>query len=180
MNRIPPVDSSKAEGKTKEALEKIKTKLGRVPNVFKIMANAPAVVDMYLGMSGGLAGGVLSPKVREAIALAVAEDNKCDYCLAAHSAMAKQAGFTADEIRAARGAKAKDPKEDAIVRFAKKLSANRGNVTDRDLAEARKAGVTDEEILEIIAIVSVNIFTNYLNHVADTAIDFPKPEPVQG
>lgn len=180
MSRIQPIDVEKAEGKTKEVLEKIKGKLGRVPNIFKTMAIAPAVVEMYLGMSGALNECVLSPKVREKIALAVGQDNQCDYCLAAHSAIGKNIGLTPEEVLMAREAKAADPKEHAIIGFAKKISQNRGNVTDQDIAEAKKAGVTGQEIVEIIAVVSLNIFTNYFNHVADPAIDFPKAEPLKG
>ncbi len=179
MNRIPPVDIEKAEGKTKEVLEKIKAKSGRVPNIFKTMAHAPSAVEMYLGMNGALAGCVLSPKLREKIALAVAEDNHCDYCLAAHSAIGKGAGLSPEEIQKAREGVAADPKENAIVQFAKKISSNRGNVTDQELVGVRKAGVTDQEMIETLAVVSLNLFTNYFNHVADPAIDFPRTEPLR-
>jgi uncharacterized peroxidase-related enzyme len=143
------------------------------------MAAAPAAVEMYLGMSGALAGCVLPPRVREMIALAVAEDNQCGYCLAAHSAIGKGAGLTPEEIQKARAAKASDPRENAVLTFAKKISSNRGNVTDQDVADARTAGITDQELIEIIAVVSLNLFTNYFNHVADPAIDFPKTEPLR-
>jgi len=135
-------------------------------------------LQAYLGLSGAFADAKLSLKVREQIALAVGEDNQCHYCVAAHSAIGKHAGLTPEEIEAGRRAKSPDPKTNAILQFAKRLSANRGNITDPELAEARKAGCSDEEILEIIAAVSLNLFTNYVNHVADTAIDFPQALPL--
>ncbi len=174
MSRIQPLDPEKAQGKAKELLDVIKTKSGRVPNIFKTMAHSPVALQAYLGLSGAFAGAKLSPKIREQIGLVVGEDNQCGYCVAAHSAIGKLSGLTPEEIEASRRARAKDPKTDAILKFAKRLSANRGNITDSELAETHKAGCSDEEILEIITAVALNLFTNYVNHVADTAIDFPQ------
>ena len=172
------IDPNTAQGKAKELLDVIKAKSGRVPNILKTMAHSPAALQAYLGLSGAFADAKLPLKVREQIALAVGEDNKCHYCVAAHSAIGKHAGLTPEEIEAGRRAKSPDPKTDAILRFAKRLSAQRGNITDPELAEVRKAGCSDEEILEIITAVSLNLFTNYINHVADTAIDFPQVLPL--
>lgn len=179
MSRIQPLDPEKVQGKAKELLDTIKTKSGRVPNIFKTMAHSSVALQAYLGMSGAFAGSVLPVKVREQIALVVGEDNQCHYCVAAHSAIGKHAGLTAEEIENARRAKAADPKTAAILTLAKKLSANRGNVIDQDIEVARKASCSDEEIIEVIAAVALNLFTNYFNHVADPAIDFPKAVPLQ-
>lgn len=179
MSRIQPVDPEKIQGKAKDLLETIKAKSGRVPNILKTMAHSPAALQAYGGFSGALANAVLPPKVREQIALAVAEDNQCHYCIAAHAAIGKHGGLTESEIEDARRGKAVDPKANALVGFAKKLSAQRGNVTDQDLAMIRKAGCSDEEIIEVVAVVALNLFTNYFNHVADPAIDFPQPLPLQ-
>ena len=178
MSRIQPLEPEKTQGKVKELLNTIKAKLGRTPNIFKIMAHSPVALQSYLGLSGAFADAKLPPKVREQIALAVGEDNQCHYCVAAHSAIGKLAGLTPEEIESSRLAKASDPKTNAILRLAKKLSSNRGNITDLELAGARKAGCSDGEILEIITAVVLNLFTNYINHVADTAIDFPQAPPL--
>lgn len=178
MSRIPLFDLGQAQGKTRELLDTVKAKMGRVPNIFKTMAHSPVALQAYLGMSGAFAEAKLPSKMREQIALAVGEDNQCHYCVAAHAAIGKLSGMTPEEIEAGRRAKSPDPKTDAVLKFAKKLSANRGNVTDPDLAEVRKAGFSDEEVLEIIAVVSLNLFTNYINHVAETALDFPQVPPL--
>jgi len=178
MSRIQPIDPNTAQGKTKELLDAIKAKSGRVANILKTMAHSPVALQAYMGLSGALADAKLPLKVREQIALAVGEDNQCHYCVAAHSAIGKHAGLTPEEIEAGRRAKSLDPKTDAILKFAKKLSAQRGNITDGELAEVRKAGCSDEEIFEIITAVALNLFTNYVNHVADTAIDFPQALPL--
>lgn len=178
MSRIQPLDPEKAQGKTQELLAVIKAKSGRVPNILKTMAHSPVALQAYLGLSGAFADAKLPLKVREQIALAVGEDNHCHYCVAAHSAIGKLSGLTPEEIEGGRRAQSTDPKTDAILKFAKRLSANRGNITDPELAEARKAGCSDEEIFEIVTAVSLNLFTNYVNHVADTAIDFPQVPPL--
>jgi len=178
MSRIQPLDPEKAQGKTRELLATIKAKMGRIPNVLKTMAHSPVALQAYLGLSGVFADAKLPLKTREQIALAVGEDNQCHYCVAAHSAIGKLSGLIPEEIEAGRRAKSQDPKTNAILKFAKKLSANRGNITDPELAEVRKAGCSDEEILEIVTAVALNLFTNYINHVADTAIDFPQVSPL--
>ena len=178
MSRIQPLDPEKTKGKAQELLAAIKAKSGRVPNIMKTMAHSPVALQAYLGLSGAFADAKLSPKVREQIALAVGEDNQCHYCVAAHSAIGKLSGLTPEEIESGRRAESGDPKTDAILRFAKKLSANRGNITDPELAEVRKAGCSDEEVLEIVTALALNLFTNYVNHVANTAIDFPKASPL--
>jgi len=178
MERILPLDPEKTQGKTRELLAAIKAKSGRVPNIFKVMAHSPTALQAYLGLSGAFAEAKLPLRVREQIALTVGEDNQCHYCVAAHSAIGKLSGLTPEEIEAGRRARSPEPKTDAILKFAKSLSANRGNIADLEWTEIRKAGCSDEEILEIIAAVSLNLFTNYVNHVAETAIDFPKVPPL--
>ena len=178
MSRIQPLDPEKAQGKTQELLTAIKAKSGRVPNILKTMAHSSVALQAYMGLSGAFADAKLPLKLREQIALAVGEDNQCHYCVAAHSAIGKLSGLTPEEIEAGRRANSRDPKTDAIFKFAKRLSSHRGNITDPEWAEIRKAGCSDEEILEIITAVSLNLFTNYVNHVAETAIDFPQVLPL--
>lgn len=178
MTRIQAIAPDTATGKAKELLDAVKAKLGMVPNMASTMANAPAVLEGYLGLSGALAKGTLSAKVREQIALTVAQRNSCDYCLAAHSTIGKMVGLTEEQILDSRHGKAIDSKADAILRLAGLLVDNRGQVTDRELEEARTAGLNDATIAEVVASVALNIFTNYFNHVADTEIDFPKAAPL--
>jgi len=156
----------------------VKGKLGLVPNMTRAMANAPAVLDGYLQFSGALGHGALPAKTREQIALAVGQENGCEYCLAAHSAIGKMVGLTADQIRDSRHGTAVDPKSDALIRFARTVVATKGRVSSGDLQAVRDAGFDDGAIAEVVANVALNVFTNYFNHVADTDIDFPKAEPI--
>jgi uncharacterized peroxidase-related enzyme len=149
-----------------------------VPNMTRAMATAPAVLDGYLQFSGALAQGALSAKVREQIALAVAEANGCDYCLAAHTVGGKIVGLTTDQIRDSRLGTAVDGKTDALVRFARRVVEARGRVSDADLAAVRVAGWGDGAVGEVVANVALHVFTNYFNLVNDTELDFPSAAPL--
>lgn len=173
MTRIPALDPATATGKQKTLLDAVQKKLGRVPNLMRTLAQSPAALDGYLALSGALATGSLEPKVREQIALTTAEANLCDYCLSAHTAIGGMVGLSTDEVAAARQATAQNPKTNAILKLARSIVVNRGEIADSDLAAARAAGVGDGEIVETTVHVALNILTNYVNHVADTVVDFP-------
>ena len=178
MPRIQPVNIESAQGATAEVLNATKKKMGMVPNIVGTMANSPAVANAYLGFSGALAGGSLPAALREKIALVVGQENSCDYCLSAHTAIGKMSGLSEDDILQARRGTASNSQDAAAIEFARKLVANRGNVADADLEAVRSAGFGDGEIAEIVANVALNLFTNYFNHVTDPEIDFPVASPL--
>lgn len=178
MSRIHQIVPESATGKAKELLDAVKGKLGLVPNMTRAMANAPAVLEGYLSLSGALGKGALSAKDRERIALAVGQANGCEYCLAAHSTIGKMVGLTADQILDSRRGTSVESKSAAIVQFARQVLDKQGRLSDADLADARVAGLDDAAIAEVVGNVALNIFTNYFNHVAATDIDFPKAEPI--
>jgi uncharacterized peroxidase-related enzyme len=174
MSRLHTVDPAVAQGKAKELLDAVKAKMGAVPNLTRVMANSPAVLEAYLGFSGALAGGSsLGGRLREQIALAVGQANGCEYCLAAHNFLAKRAGVDDDRRIANRLGGDPDPKTDAALKFARRVVERRGQVSDQDVAAVRDAGWSDAEIAEIVAETSLNVFTNWLNNTARTVVDFP-------
>src|SRR5512146_1440160 len=107
--RIPAVDPSSATGKARELFDEIQNKMGRVPNITKTMANSPAALRGYLDLNGALADGFLSPQLREQLALAIGEANRCEYCISAHTAIGKMVGLDENDLSAARQSKADDP-----------------------------------------------------------------------
>lgn len=174
MPRLNPIQPDQATGKAKELLDAVQAKLKITPNMTRVMANSPSVLQGYLSFSGALAGGALDAKLREQIALEVGEQNACQYCVSAHTAIGKMTGLTDAEIEAARSASAASPKNAAALKFASQLVALRGRIADVDFDTVRRAGFTDAEIAEIIAHVALNIFTNYFNNAAAVEVDFPK------
>ena len=174
MSRINPVSMESAPAAAKPLLEAVQKKLGVTPNMMKTMAHAPGVLEAYLNFSGALAKGTLDGKTREAIALRVAQSNECGYCLSAHSLLGQKSGLSTDDVSAARHGKASNAKLGAILVLADAINTKQGHITDADFAAAKSAGVNDAEIAEVIGNVSLNVFTNYFNHVTDPEIDFPR------
>lgn len=179
MSRIQPIAHNDATGPAKDLLDAVKAKMGGTPNLLRTMAHAPAVLKSYLEFSGALGDSTLSPAVREQIALAVANANKCHYCTSAHTMIGKKAGLTDAQAVAAQRGEADDPKTQAIITFGLAVSEKRGWVNDDDVKAASDAGVTEPEILETVAVVVFNLLTNYLNHVIETEVDFPKVDLVE-
>lgn len=173
MQRIASLTLDTAPEASKPLLQAVKGQIGMVPNLFGVFANAPAVLQGYLGLSGALGAGKLDKGLREQLALTVAGRNSCDYCASAHTLMGKGAGVAADELAQNLKGTSANSKTQAALTFANKIVEARGNLADADLAAVRAAGYTDEEVVEIIAHVVANIFTNYFNHIAATVIDFP-------
>ena len=170
----PPPRSTPRRAASQPLLEAVKKQLGIVPNLFRVVANSPAALEGYLGLSGALDKGALPAPTRERIALAVAEINGCNYCLSAHTYLGKNLAKLDDaEIAANRNGASNDPKADAAVRFAVKVVRERGHVSDADLRAVKTAGYDDAQVIEIVLHVALNTWTNYVNEVAKTEIDFP-------
>lgn len=174
MPNIAPIDRKNPAAEVAPQLEAVRGKLGVVPNLIATLAHSPAALNAYLGLSEAASKGRLAPRDRERIALAVGQANGCDYCLSAHTLIGRNAGLTEDEIVAARRGASAEPKSAAVLRLATAIVAGRGHVSAAELDAARAAGLDDAAILDVLANVVLNIFTNYANHLADTAIDFPK------
>lgn len=172
MAQIDPVTNP--TGKAAELLEVVKKKLGMVPNMMGALASSPAALEAYLNFSGALGQSSLSPALREKIALVVSEINGCDYCLAAHTKFASMFKVSDDDIAASRKGESRDPKEQAALVFSAKLVKTGGRVNKDDVDALRAAGFDSAGIADIVAVVSLNVFTNYFNHTADTEIDFPR------
>ncbi len=170
---ISALDPASLQGPAKGLLDAVQASLGVTPNLFRVVAHSPAALGGLLGLNGALAKGQLPARLREQIALAVAEINRCDYCLSAHSYLASRAGLSPAEIAAARDGQSTDPKANAAIHFAALVTKNRGQVGEDNLSQLRQAGFSDGEIVEIIAHTALNTFTNYINVALGTEIDFP-------
>lgn len=169
-----PASIEAAPEASRPLLSAVEKQLGVVPNLFRLVAKSPAALEGYLGMHGALAKGTLPAATRERIALAVAEQNACDYCLSAHTYLGKNLAKLDDaEIERNRSGGSKDARADAAVRFAVHVVRQRGRVDAADFEAVRLAGYTDAQIIEIVQHVALNTWTNYINNVARTDIDFP-------
>ena len=173
MTRIALVSPADTTGERQQLLAQIQGAFGATPNMFKAVANSTAALKSMWGSFGALGGGVIGAKLGEQIAVAIADRNECDYCLAAHTALGRKAGATAEEMSAAQAGQSADPKTAAALRFATAIVNNRAQIGDGDVAALRQAGFDDEAIVEIMAHVALNLFTNYVNVALQVPVDFP-------
>lgn len=173
MSRIAIPSRAEAPEAARPLLDAVEKQLGSVPNLFRLLAQSPAALEGFLGLNGAL-GRTLNGRLRESVALAVAQSNGCDYCLSAHSYLGTNlAKLDAAEIARNRAGGSSDQRSEAALRFALRIVETRGRVNDAELAEIRNAGFSEAQLVEIVGLVAVNVFTNYLNNLAETDIDFP-------
>lgn len=171
--RISVPEPQAAPAGSQPALAQIQSAFGGVPQMFRAVSNSPAALQSMWAAFGALGAGVIPARLGEQIAVAVADRNRCDYCLAAHTALGRKAGASAEQMAAAQSGKSDDPRTAAALSFALKLVEARGQVADADVAGLREAGFNDEEIVEIVAHVALNLFTNYINVPFAVPVDFP-------
>jgi len=173
MARVNLVKPIEATGNAKTTLDHIQRAFGVVPAMFQAVANSEVALKSMWGSFGALAGGKLSPVLKEQLAVAIADRNACEYCLAAHTALGQKAGASAQAMSAAQHGKSDDPQTAAALTFALKLVDARGQIGDEDVKALGAAGFDDEALVEIIAHVALNLFTNYINVALAVPVDFP-------
>lgn len=174
MTRVAIVTPQTATGQARTLLDTVQSDLGMVPNFIRVLANSPAALAGFLGLHGIAGAGALDMLTRERIALAVAEQNACQYCVSAHTAIGRKAGLDGAEMLANRQGRSADAKAEAALTFARALVEHTGDVTAAEVEAVRAAGHSDAEIVEIIAHVALNIFTNLIGKATKVEIDFPK------
>ncbi|GAB2480205.1 peroxidase-related enzyme [Promicromonospora xylanilytica] len=173
MSTVHLVEHESTTGSVKDQLDQIHAAFGTVPAMFRAVANSPAALTSMWSSFGAFAGGTLGPALGEQVAVAVANRNSCEYCLAAHTALGRKAGLSREELTAAQEGASDDPRTAALLGFALKVVEQRGQVTPEDVQAVRDQGWGDEHIVEVIAQVALNLFTNYVNIALDVPVDFP-------
>ena len=173
MSNISLFTPDLATGTQKELFAQIGNAFGTVPNMFRAIGNSPAALQAMFGFFGALGQGKIGARLGEQIAVMVADINRCEYCLAAHTLLGQKAGLTAEDMARAQSGVSHDAKTQAVLVFADKLVKNRAQVSVADIQAVRDAGFNDQDIAEILAHVALNIFTNYTNVAFNVPVDFP-------
>lgn len=173
MSHVPLVARESATGAVRAQLDEIHDAFGTVPTMFRAVAQSPAALTSLWGSFGALSGGTLGAAVGEQIAVAVANRNACEYCLAAHTALGRKAGVSREALAAAQDGDSDDPRTAALLRFALTVVEQRGQVTADDVQAVRDQGWGDEHVVEVLAHVALNLFTNYVNIALAVPVDFP-------
>jgi uncharacterized peroxidase-related enzyme len=175
MSRLTTIRPEEATGAAAEVFAKIKKAVGKVPNTYATVGtHSPEALSAALAFDAAVAASTLGKADIEVIKLAVSEYVGCDYCVAAHTLMGKLAGLSADDMKQVRaGVATGDAKRDALVTYVRTLVGTRGTVPEAVFDAVRAAGYTERQIIEInLAIASIT-FTNLVNRVNDTTLDFP-------
>ncbi|MBH1988127.1 MAG: peroxidase-related enzyme [Burkholderiales bacterium] len=173
MSRVN-LQPQQAPAASQPLLAQINQAFGATPNMFKAVANSPAALQSMWAAFGALGTGTLGAKLGEQIAVAIANRNRCEYCLAAHTVLGQNAGASATEMAAAQVGQSDDPRTAAALRFALKVVTDRAQLADGDVAELHEVGFKDEQVVEILAHVALNLYTNYINVALNVPVDFPK------
>ncbi|NZA27784.1 peroxidase-related enzyme [Luteimonas sp. SJ-92] len=173
MSRIPLVDPATTTPDRQALLAEIHAAFGATPNMFRAVANSPAALRSMWGAFGALGGGALPARLGEQVAVAIANRNACEYCLAAHTVLGRKAGASAEEMSEAQDGRSADPKTAAALRFALAVVEQRGQVDAAEVQALRAAGFDDGEVVELLAHVALNLFTNYVNVALAVPVDFP-------
>lgn len=173
MSRVALVSPADAPADSQPLLDEITQAFGVTPAMFRAVANSPAALSMMWAGFGALGGGRLGPQLGEQIAVLVADRNACEYCLAAHTALGRKAGSSTEEMAEAQAGRSADPRTAAVLRVVEKLVEDRAQLTDDDVASLRAVGLDDEEVVEVVAHVALNLFTNYVNVALAVPVDFP-------
>jgi len=156
----------------------LQKRAGKVPNLYATMGHSAFALKGFMNLEDTLNGGVFSAKEREAIALVVSEVNSCEYCLAGHTLLAMKRGFSKEETLEIRRGQVADPKLNSIIQLAKAVTETKGKSTDGYLDAFYDAGFDDGAVMELIGLVMVRLFTNYVFALTNVPIDFPLADPL--
>ena len=168
------LDTSRSPAASQALLQQVHQAFGATPHMFKAVANSPAALQSMWAAFGALGQGTLGAALGEQIAVAVANRNRCEYCLAAHTVLGRNAGVSPEAMAQAQVGLSTDPRTQAALTFALKVVEQRSQLTDGDVAALHEVGFTDEQAMEILAHVALNLFTNYVNVAFDVPVDFPR------
>ena len=172
MTTFPVHSSETAPEASKPILVAAQKKFGFVPNLIRVMAEAPAAAEAYTAVMGIFESASLSDAEKQTVLLSVSFVNKCEYCVAAHSLIAGMKGVPAEIIEALRsGATLPDSRLDALAVLTRSIVETRGWPSEAAREAFFAAGYGASEYLEVIVGVTVKTLSNYVNHAADTPLD---------
>lgn len=177
--RIKPYDPGGGSDRADRALQGISRMFGGyIPNMHKVMANSPAMIEAFEAMRRLLQRSKISPLERELISIEVSRRNGCEYCMSVHKYLAARLRLSDEDItRAARGRLVVDQHAALVQRATHNILDRKGRLTDQQLEGFREQGLGDDELVEIIAVIGWYVMSTYTNNLAQTEIDelFQKP-----
>jgi len=178
MKNITVPSRNQVSAGSQVSFDLLQRRMGKVPNLYATMGYSEYALTAFLDLDATLNKGAFSPKEREAVSLIVSEINGCAYCLAGHTVAAIRRGFTKDETLGIRRGKTNDPKLDAVIQLAASISENKGHAEESLLDAFYDAGFDDGALMELVGLISLRVFTNYVFALTKIPIDFPAADPI--
>jgi uncharacterized peroxidase-related enzyme len=168
-----PLTVATAPEASKPILENIQKVYGFVPNLMATFANSPAVLQGYLAMDASFEKGTFTPVERQLILLAASEENKCGYCAAAHSTIAKAflhaPAETIDAVRV--GKPLADKKQNALVNLVREIVRERGFASSATVNAFLATGYEKPQVMELLLGVALKTVSNYLDRLSPATLD---------
>lgn len=172
MTAFKPHDLESVPEGSRETLAQVKQKYGFVPNLMGVLAESPAALNAYLSLGALVEKSSFTPVEQQALFLAVSVENRCEYCVSAHSAIAKMQQVPEQALEALRQeGRIEDPRLQALSRFAREVVRQKGWVSEEEVEQFLSAGFTKAQMLEVLVVVAMKTLSNYTNHIADTPLD---------
>lgn len=174
---VPALTQLEPESQT--ILNAVQKKLGKVPNLFATIGYSTHALKGILDFEATLySSTIFTAKEREAVNLIVSQVNLCNYCLAAHTMLAKMRGFSEEETIAIRKGNTPDSRLNAIIQLAQSIAENKGKGEQDRMEAFFNAGFTEAGLMELIGLITVRTYTNYVFSSTAIPIDFPAASPL--
>jgi uncharacterized peroxidase-related enzyme len=173
MNQFHPVDPQTASAEAKVALDRVQATFGGTPNLMKMVAIAPDLLNGVVALNQAVTSGDLAPALVEQIALLASGINQCEYCVAVHVHVGQQMGISRPELLANLQGEASDPTAQAVLNFTSAVVRDRGQVNPAMVQDLRDRGFTNKAILEIVGVIGLYTLLNYVKHLTQPVLDFP-------
>ena len=167
MSRISRLDRSEVSPETAALFDKAFALRGNVPNMFRVMAHRPEIFStMQAHFAAVLSTGTVPTKLKELIIVRTSQVNETPYCLASHTILARNLGWTGDQLsHLADWPRRNDfsPAEKAALRLAETVTRNANAVTDEQFAELR-GFYSEGEIVELLCAIGLFNYFNRFNN----------------
>jgi uncharacterized peroxidase-related enzyme len=180
MKTIQVPNKEQVNNKAGVIFDKLEKGIGMVPNLYATIGYSSDILEGYLAYADVVGSTSFNKKEGEAIKLAVSEVNNCQYCKAAHTALAKMNGFSEAETIDIRTAQIKDKKLNTIIKTAQELAVKRGKISDETKDRFFALGYENKAFIDLIAIVNVASFTNFVHNATQVPVDFPAAPALLG
>jgi uncharacterized peroxidase-related enzyme len=179
MSRISRVERSQVGPELNALFDKIFAERGNVPNMFRVMAHRPEIFStMQAHFAAVLNTGTVPRRLKELIIVRTSQLNQTPYCLASHTRIAKNLGWSDDQLTHLAdwpGREDFNPAEKAALRLAETVTRDAHAITDEQFAELRTY-YSEGEIVELLC--SIGLF-NYFNRFND-ALQMQPTKPGEG